>query len=102
MTTYLPSGRPAWAVTMWMDDSAVYMELPCKDGPPYITRYELCEGGLSKALGMMRDIYRASAPTGGSYNLTKHPILVKNEKALGDEATRAKTRAVLKRLGMIK
>ena len=107
MTTFASSARPPWAVTMWVDDHAVYMELPVKNGPPYITKHEFCEGGLSKALGMMRDIYRAQAPSGGSYNLTKHPLIEANAKAKSrspqaTDAQREAARATLKRLGITK
>jgi hypothetical protein len=63
MTTYAQSFHPPWAVTAWVDDRFVYVELPCKDGPPYITKHELSDGGLSRALRTMMDAHKALSPT---------------------------------------
>ncbi len=73
--TYLPSGRPPWAVTCWTDDVNVYLELPCVDGPPFIQTYALTENGLGKALSFMRDFHRQHEPKGGTYKIAPHPKL---------------------------
>ncbi len=108
--SYLASGKPSWATTMWVDDNAVYMELPVTDGPAFITRYEFSEGGLSKALGMMRDLHREKNPDNRPLNLTKHPIIAASAKAKvlaktrvpeASTAQRDNARAVLKRLKVI-
>lgn len=52
-----PDYRPPWAVIAWADEANVYIELPVKDGPPYIQRYPLTEGGLAKALKVMIDAH---------------------------------------------
>lgn len=69
------SASPPWAVTAWCDETAVFVELPCVDGPPYITRYPLSEAGLSKALWLMREVYNKSRPTPPPNGHTKHPKL---------------------------
>ncbi len=79
---YSSTGRPAWAITAWVDDSYVYTELPVKDGPPLIQKYAFSEAGLSKALGLMRDLHRKlSDPTVGKPQLAQHPM-VKQGKTL--------------------
>ena len=101
MANFLPSARPAWAVTAWVDDNNIYVEIPVTNGPPYVTKYAFSDAGLSKALGQMRDIYRAQAPTGGSYNLTRHPILVAKDQVKSKNFTddqRASARDVLKKM----
>lgn len=98
--SFLPSGKPTWAVVAWVDDNSVFIELPCKDGPPYIQKFAFSDAGLSKALGLMRDLHRKQRPQGGTYAFAKHP---KIKAAKGDftEAQRANARDVLKRLKII-
>lgn len=83
MSAYFSStGRPAWAITAWVDDSYVYTELPVKDGPPLIQKYAFSEAGLSKALGLMRNLHRKlSDPTVGQPQLQPHPN-VKHKRTL--------------------
>lgn len=50
--TVAPTARPAWAVTAWADDNAIYIELPSIHGP-CVLRYPFSESGLSKALHLM-------------------------------------------------
>jgi len=46
---------PPHAVTMWTDGRDIYVALPMtKGGTPFITRYSLSEGGLSKALEVLK------------------------------------------------
>lgn len=102
---YLSTGRPPWAVTAWVDDSYVYIELPCKDGPPYIEKHAFSESGLSKALGMMRDLYRKQRPKGGTYSLSRHPKLIAMDKSKGlpqaSDSQRTIVRNILKKRGII-
>ena len=53
-----PNMIPPWSVTMWADDKAIYSEVPFKNGGSYIQRYPLSEGGLWKALQMLREMHR--------------------------------------------
>lgn len=100
MITFALSGKPSHAVVAWVDDTHVYVELPCKDAPPFITKYSLTEGGLSSALNLMREIHRKERPTGSRYKIEDHPKLRKIEPKSGSftEDARAKTRDILKRL----
>lgn len=92
------SAHPAWAVTCWVDDNHVYVELPVKDSAPYITKHSLTEAGLSKALGQLRDIHRERRGS-ANYTIAPHPKF----KPKGDfsDAQREKARDVLKRLKII-
>jgi len=66
------TGRPPWAVTAWVDTTAVYIELPMKaGGQPYIVTYPLSEGGLAKALSFMALQYQEK--DGYKMTLPKHP-----------------------------
>lgn len=99
--SFAPSGRPTWAITCWADDVAVYVELPCKDGPPYITKYALTEAGLSKALSLMRELHRKAQPAGSSYSAPIHPKTKYDAKGEFTKDQRASARNVLKRLKII-
>lgn len=100
MTTYASTGRPAWAVIAWVDDNAVYIELPT-DTVPYISKFPLTEAGLSKALGLMRDARRKQAIThsGGQRILfERHPKL---PKPVATDEQRQAVRGILKRMKII-
>lgn len=101
MTTTAKSAKPVWAVTAWVDDNNVFVELPTTDAPNYIMKFDLTEAGLSKALKLMRDTHRKAQPTGGYYQLPQQPIVRKVSKSQFTEDQRAKARATLKRLGKI-
>ena len=47
---------PAYAVTMWASDTDVFVALPMtKGGIPYIMRFPLNEGGLTRALEVLKE-----------------------------------------------
>jgi hypothetical protein len=104
--SYSASGKPAWAITCWVDDSFVYTEIPCTDGPPLITKHAFSEAGLSKALGMMRDLHRKLAPQGGYHKLVPHPIVnktIKRGKMIQPtDEQRKMVHDILKKSGIIK
>lgn len=45
---------PPHAVLCWIDDLAVYVELPCLDGTFHRLTFPLSESGLSRALNLLR------------------------------------------------
>lgn len=90
------SGRPAWAVCAWSDNNAIYIEIPAKSGIPYISKFALSEGGLSKALSLMRSLHRTIEPLGGNYQIPLNPGIKKAQTF--SEDSRKATREILKRL----
>lgn len=54
---------PAWAVLAWCDDTSVYIELPCLDGSFHRLSFPLSEGGLSRALNLLRSRPKPTSPT---------------------------------------
>ncbi len=103
--------RPAWAVTMWSDDHDIFVELPMTGGGvPYIMRYPLTEGGLSRALEVLRIRKRETVlPTmdqPANYTLPRHQPQVKLSKtqerlhAETTEAQRDNARRLLAKLGI--
>jgi hypothetical protein len=57
MATLAPSAAPINALRMWTDGREIYVEIPGSAAigtPPYITSYPLHEGGLWRALNMLR------------------------------------------------
>lgn len=57
MATLCRTGAPSWKVIAWVDDSHIYIEIPSTEGNPYIQKYLLSEGALSKALNFLRTRY---------------------------------------------
>lgn len=96
MSAYATTGRPPWAVTMWADNEFVYVELPCKEGPPYITKYSLTSAGLDKALKTMQQVHKSTGAKAYTA-ISREPL---RSKAFS-EGQRESTRAVLKRLKII-
>lgn len=95
------SAAPPYAATMWMDHSNIYLEIPAIDnGPPYIAAYACTEGGLSKALGMMRELYQKSQPLGGTYTIPNNPMIKRGNINNFSPAQREAARKVLKKLGI--
>lgn len=52
--TFSRSFHPPHAVIIWCDEASLYIEVPSKQGPPAIISFRLSEGGLGKALDIMR------------------------------------------------
>ena len=111
MTHALPSAAPAYAVTAWVDDTAVYIQLRCDTGPPYVQRYAMTEGGLGKALALMRALFNRARPqTLPTYRI--HPKIEARRIAKGQRRSRREgpkatpesldaVRLVLKKAGVI-
>ena len=102
---------PAWAVTCWADEVNVYVAMPMtKGGTPYITRFPLCEGGLSAAMAILRKRQKEiltptpSAPANYCHPPRQPQVkLSKAEEKLRAETTEAQrenARKVLAKLGL--
>lgn len=51
-----PQPIPPWAITMWLSDHDIIAMLPMRDGgQPYLMKLPLSEGGLAKALNLLRE-----------------------------------------------
>lgn len=97
-----PTARPAYAQYTWCDDNYIYVEIPApKLGAPYVMKFSLTEGGLTKALGLLRDAHRKLAPKGGYYRPAKQPIIRALEKDAFTQEQRSSARDILKKMGMI-
>jgi hypothetical protein len=110
--TRLPTARPSWALTMWTDDNYIYAEIPSTEGNPYIAKFPIVEGGLSKALNFLRQRYEL-APT-AEKDYTKAPVVPgyvcesagapvyrKQAKKVQTDNERATALNVLRKLGMV-
>lgn len=102
------SAAPPNALRVWVDDRAVYTEIPGKppNGLPHVMSFTLSEGGLSKALNILRVQHRqafgpmdfAGAPV-DRFGPVAQPS---NRPSVGTAIQRAHAQAVLKRLGIFK
>lgn len=95
--------RPPYAVMCWVDDGHVHIEIPSKDAklPPYIQRWPLTEGGLSKALAVMKQGYKEYSKTGKVLTPIGRQAVRPGRTVNASEAQREQARAILKRLGII-
>lgn len=97
-----PNGIPLYAVSCWVDNLNLYVAMPVKDGPPYITKHPTTEAALSKALSLCRDLYAKAQPTGGHYSFSdNHPIIKRQTFTNSSPEDRAAAAKVLRRLGLI-
>lgn len=102
--TLAPSGKPAWATYMWVDNTHVYLEIPSSDitKPPFITKFALSEQGLSKALSLMKKTHIDHAPKGGYYKITvQAPIKKIDTGHAFSQDQRERAVELLRKLGLI-
>lgn len=97
----LSTARPTHAVIMWSDDRNIYVELPTTLGVPYVTKYPLNEGGLTKALNILKTRYEEAPSHEKNYvapvaftNNGKPPVQTSEQRAVAHN--------VLRKLGLLK
>lgn len=91
-----PSARPAGAAIAWATKDAIYVEIPCRTGPPYVARYHRTAEGLAAALNIICDKPEAKPRT----IVADHPA-IRRPKPVFDEADREKVREVLRGLKLV-
>lgn len=97
------TGRPPYAVVMWCDHHSIYSEIPASNGGlPYIQSWPLTEGGLSKALAQMKELFVKDQPLGGDYRIPLNP-LIKQATGINNFSVdqRAAARDILRKLKVI-
>src|SRR5690348_13548453 len=95
MTTFATTARPKNVAIAWATKSNIFLEIPCKDGPPYICRYHRNVDGLAAAL----NILVANAETETRTITRDHPRIAKNIAKV-PETSRERAREVLKKMGL--
>lgn len=98
------TAAPAWSVRCWCDREAIYTEIPgAGANPPYVQKWALTEGGLSKALLLMRELYSKFQPLGGNYQIPLGLLEGKSSPSISnfDKATRDAVRDVLRKQGIL-
>lgn len=105
---------PPYAVTMWTNDHEIFVAMPMSaGGTPFIISFPLNEGGLSKALEVLRkrpkEVILPTAATPANY--TKPPSqpqvrpMGKIREKVHSETTqeqRDAAQALLRKLGLVK
>ena len=92
LTARSPSTAIAWATR-----EALFVEIPCKNSHPYVTRYPLTVEGLQRALNVLLD---TPEPLPRVAALAAHPS-IRRPKVEFDASEREKVRDVLKGLKII-
>ncbi len=104
---------PPYAITCWCNDHEIFVAMPMsKGGQPFIISFPLNEGGLTKALDILRKRPReVLLPTPAQpANYTKPPVqpqvrLSKAQERLHAETTpeqRTAAQDLLRKLGLVK
>lgn len=94
---YASSAKPRWAVTAWVDANNVFIEIPIKDKPPFISKYPLTAEGLGLALGQMKKFHTVES---GPPQYVIPPRIAANSAKYPSD-TRAKTLAILRKHGIL-
>jgi hypothetical protein len=97
---FAESMRPPWAVMAWAGSNKdIYIELPVKDGPPYIMKFPATEGGLAKALKVMIDAHFRFGEVTRSFSMDEHPKIRRSKKPLiGTDEQRRHALDIVKRM----
>ena len=100
MTTTAQSARPPWARMVWSDATAIYVEVPdAAGGAPYILKYEHSDGGLSKALSLLRNAHERADRT--NYSTPKDDPRIKTKSFDFTQEQRQSARDILRRRGIV-
>src|SRR5258708_6161207 len=85
---------PAYAVTMWTNDREIFVAMPMtRGGQPFIISFPLNEGGLTKALEVLRKRPKEVVlPTAAQpANYTKPPVQPQVKLSKASEKLHAET-----------
>ena len=96
--TLATPAAPPWALTCWVDNRHIFVELPTKGSQPYVMKFPLSEGGLTKALNILRDRgTEAKAPV-----YVEPSFRASNKQGtVGSASQREAARNVLRKLGLV-
>lgn len=102
MTTPASTARPPWARMVWSDSNSIFVEVPdASGGAPYILKFDHSDGGLSKALLLLRNAHERADRT--NYTTPKDdPRIKRKGLTFGfNESQRASARDILRKRGLI-
>lgn len=89
--TFANSALPSGSAIAWSDAESLVVELPCRDGPPYLTRYPKTPEGLRKALNVLLE-----NPAPRTIIAPSHPAVRRQDTATG--AQRAAAAEIVRRM----
>ncbi len=96
--TAATTARPPTAAIAWATKDALFVEMPTKDGPPFIVRYRKTIEGLCEALNILIE-HQESAPRSVPRD---HPKITRppppSKAPWASDTDRAKVQDILKRL----
>lgn len=99
--TFAQSFTPSWAVTCWCDDAHVYVMIPATNAPPLIQKYPLTEGGLSKAINILR-VQRQALGHGRVHKPSSPPVKRDSDLKPLTDRDRGKVLAAMKKAGIVR
>ena len=91
---------PSHAVTLWADDMHIYAIIP---GPiPHVTKFPRSEGGLGKALALLRTRYEELPTSKRNYTAPEAKVSLRNGKPpVQTEVQRATALNLLRKMGLV-
>lgn len=91
---------PSHAVTLWCDDLNIYAIIP---GPtPHVTKFPRSEGGLTKALHLLRTKYDELPTASRNYTAPPANVSLRNGKPpVQNDEQRTHALAVLRKMGVV-
>lgn len=98
--TVLTTARPAGCAIAWATKDAIFVEIPCRAGPPYIVRYRKTLDGLTAALNILIEHEEpAHRPVPAAHPIAKRaPTGASARAAWATDAQREKAREILRKL----
>lgn len=95
--TAAPSVRPSVAAIAWATRDAIFVEIPCRDGPPYVARYHRTAEGLASALNILID-----NPETETRSIARdHPKIKHGTAPKFDGEERARVQEIMKKVGIL-
>lgn len=94
---FASSGKPRWSVVAWVDHNNIFIEIPIKDKPPFISKYALTSAGLGEALGQMKRYHTIEAGP-QKYDI---PARLPSIASKYNDKTRATALAILRKHGIL-
>jgi hypothetical protein len=89
------TARPPRAAIAWTTSGAIFVEIPCREGPPYICRYPCTTEGLVSALNILIE-----NPEAAPRSIPADHPTIKRSKLVVSEAEREGVRSTLRKMGI--
>lgn len=91
--TFAKSARPPNTAIAWAAKDGIYVEIPAKEGPPYVTRYAKTMSGLQSALNILLEV-----PAASIIKPQDHPKVKRWKNELAKPEVRAEAASIVRNM----